>query len=83
MDSRPLPATAPKKRCACCGQWFPITDFGRNRQAKDGLHYYSKACAAKRQKEWAARNAETVKRMRNDYLKRVYAQNAQRDPYER
>ena len=72
---------APLKRCACCGKSFPINEFGINRQAKDGLNYYSKKCAAARQKKWAAENAETVKRMRRDYLKRIRELNDNRDPY--
>jgi len=71
-----------RKRCACCGETFPVSAFGRNRQAKDRLHYYTKKCAAKKQKLWAQSHPETVKRMRSDYLKRMYAQNAERNPYE-
>jgi hypothetical protein len=70
------------KRCACCGEPFPISSFGRNRQAKDGLHYYTKAHAAKKQKQWAKANPATVKRMRTDYLDRMRKMNAERNPYE-
>lgn len=78
----PALAMVRPKRCSCCGDAKPLASFGRNRQAKDGLHYYCKDCAAKRQREWARANPEIVKRMRDDYLQRVYAQNAERDPYE-
>lgn len=83
MDGSLPIAPTPKKRCSCCEQQLPLTSFSRNRQAKDGLHYYCRACAAAKQREWAANNAETVKRMRSNYLRRVHAQNATRDPYER
>jgi hypothetical protein len=70
------------KRCACgCGSSYPITSFGKNCQSKDGLHYYSKKCAAKRQQRWSKANPETVRSMRADYLKRMKALNAERDPY--
>jgi len=83
MAARTPPTPASRtKLCSCCGQTFPVTGFGRNRQSKDGLHYYCKACAAKRQREWAQANPEVVKRMRSNYLERIYAQNEGKDPYE-
>jgi Recombination endonuclease VII len=33
-----------KKRCADCKQYKPTTDFPRNKNTKDGLHCYCKAC---------------------------------------
>lgn len=71
-----------RKKCACCKEKLALTAFGRNRRAKDGLHYYCKLCAAGKTKKWAKANPETVKRMREDYIKRVHEQNAERDPYE-
>jgi len=76
------PSLVPTKRCSCCDARHPLSAFGRNCQTKDGLHYYCKVCAAKKQKQWARANPATVKRMRGDYLTRMKAQNAQRDPYE-
>ena len=72
----------PRKQCSCCKEKLPLRRFGRNRQARDGLHYYCKECAAKRQRGWAKNNSEIVRRMRNDYRKRMCAANATRDPYE-
>jgi len=70
------------KKCSCCGETFPVSSFGRNRQSKDGLHYYTKAHAAKKQKQWAKAHPDTVKRMRSDYLERMRELNAERDPYQ-
>jgi hypothetical protein len=81
MAPRTLPLSR-GKRCSSCKDWHPLSYFGRNRQAKDGLHYYCKACAAKRQKQWAKANPAVVKRMRTDYLIRVRAANEDRNPYE-
>lgn len=70
------------KTCSCCGENLPLTAFGRNRQTPDGLHYYCKACAAKRQRKWAQNNPDKVREMRADYLRRMREQNEGRDPYD-
>lgn len=74
--------TPRKKLCPDCESEKPVADFGRNRQSADGLHYYCKPCAAARQRQWAKANPSKVKQMRASYLARVYAANAQRNPYE-
>jgi hypothetical protein len=71
-----------KKLCSYCRVERPVAEFGRNRQSVDGLHYYCRECAAARQREWAKANPEKVRAMRADYLKRLHAVNAQRNPYE-
>lgn len=81
MSAPPL-STARLKRCSCCEERKPLSAFGKNIQAKDGLHYYCKACAALKQREWARNHTDTVKRMRQDYLTKVRAANAERNPYE-
>jgi transposase-like protein len=73
--------TRTHKVCPACNETLPIHAYGRNRQAKDGLHYYCKACAAARQRTWAKAHPEKVRAMRADYLRRVRAQNEGRDPY--
>jgi hypothetical protein len=70
------------KCCSSCEQTLPVTAFGRNRQAKDGLHYYCKKCAAQRQRLWAKAHPDTVREMRSDYLTRIRASNDGRNPYE-
>ena len=54
----PAPVT---KRCACCDKPFPLSEFGKNRQSKDGLHYYSKLCAALKSKAWYEANTAKAK----------------------
>jgi len=71
-----------EKYCPDCRGPRPVVDFGRNCQSVDGLHYYCKEHAAKRQREWAALNREKVKAMRDRYLKRMRAQNAGANPYD-
>ena len=70
------------KRCPACEQEHPLARFGRNRQAKDGLHYYCKDCAAARQRAWARANPAKVQAMRSSYLDRIREINDERDPYE-
>jgi len=69
------------KTCSHCGETRPVSSFGRNRQALDGLHYYCKPCAAERQRQWAKAHPEKVREMRADYLRRIREQNQGRDPY--
>lgn len=69
------------KYCSRCEQDLPLVRFGRNRQAVDGLHYYCKACAAERQREWAKKHPETVRKSKRDYLQRLREQNEGKDPY--
>ena len=71
-----------RKKCPCCEELLPLSAFGRNRQSKDGLHYYCKACAASKQKKWAKANPTKVKAMRQAYIAQLHRQNAERDPYE-
>jgi len=78
----PSKALTRSKYCPDCEAPRPISCFGRNRQSKNGLHYYCKECAAARQRKWARDNPETVKRMRGEYLARIHEANAGRDPYE-
>lgn len=68
--------TAPTtKRCGCCGRLFPVDDFGKNRQNPDGLAYYTKAHAAERQKEFRAKNPDSVAASKKKYLDRIRQQN--------
>lgn len=69
------------KFCPDCSLNHPITAFGRNRQAKDGLHYYCKVAARKRSRTWAAANTAKTKAMKVDYRNRVRAKNEGVDPY--
>jgi hypothetical protein len=63
------------KRCSCCGEWFPKTDFGGNRQTPDGLAYYTRAHAAQKQKDFRRTNPESVAASRKNYLDKLRKQN--------
>lgn len=69
------------KLCATCKEKKPLTDFGRNRQSPDGLHYYCKTCAALRQRTWATNNPRKAKSIKEKYLDTVRSMNTGRDPY--
>jgi len=40
------------KRCPRCGDSKPLTEFSKNKQAKDGLSSWCKSCANEVSKEW-------------------------------
>jgi len=69
------------KKCATCKEEKPLTSFGRNRQAVDGLHYYCKTCAALRQRAWATSNPAKIREAKDRYLSRIRGMNAGADPY--
>jgi late competence protein required for DNA uptake (superfamily II DNA/RNA helicase) len=69
------------KMCNRCGIPQLKTQFGRNRQSADGLHYYCKACARVKRREWAERNGEKLKSYRDTYRNKIRAINDKRDPY--
>jgi hypothetical protein len=70
------------KRCSCCKNFKPLTEFGRNRQTVDGLNYYCKPCAADKQAAWVEANPAKAKAAKNKYLARIRATNQLRnDPY--
>ena len=64
-----------QKRCSCCGEWFPIEAFGRNRQTPDGYAYYTRAHAAQKQREFRKENPESVAASRKAYLDKLRKQN--------
>jgi hypothetical protein len=72
-----------QKRCPICESDKNITEFGRNRQSVDGLHYYCRSCSSAKQRAWAKANTEKVAAARRKYLDRVRATNELRvSPYE-
>ena len=40
------------KKCACCGQELPVSEFGKLGSSPDGLHKYCRDCANKKAKEY-------------------------------
>jgi hypothetical protein len=66
------------KLCSCCGKVFPIEEFGKNMQTPDGLSYYSKPCAIRKQREFREANPDLVKAARERYLNKLRARNRAR-----
>lgn len=58
------------KKCARCACEKSISDFGKNRQKKDGLNVYCKACASERQKLYTEKNLEKVRASKIAYDRR-------------
>lgn len=71
----PTKQDVPMKRCSCCGEWFPVTDFGSNRQNPDGRAYYTRAHAAKKQKDYRTTHPEAVADSKRKYLDKLRKQN--------
>ena len=46
------------KKCAKCGNEYPVTEFYKNIKNKDGLQSYCKKCKAEVAKEYARRFAD-------------------------
>lgn len=70
------------KKCTACGKQKPLTAFGRNQQARDGLNYYCKPCASRRQRAWAKAHPQSVRASMNRYRAKLRQLNATRDPYD-
>lgn len=46
------------KRCSCCKEYKPETEFHRNKTRGDGLRAICKECAAQKQRDYLKRNRE-------------------------
>lgn len=57
------------KRCSKCGKTKSIDDFHKNKNTKDGRHYYCKECMGKHMKERYIKHREKVLRYVNEYNK--------------
>lgn len=44
------------KRCPRCGDVLPLSEFAKNRSARDGLQTYCKTCGVRRTREWQIAN---------------------------
>lgn len=54
------PRTAPMSVCSRCGETKPITEFGRDKSKRDGLHHYCRPCAREKGRRW--REANKIRR---------------------
>jgi len=50
-----------KKKCAKCKTWYPITEFHKNKNTKDGLQSYCKNCKSYSKKEYRLRKLKKTK----------------------
>lgn len=61
---------AKTKKCACCGEVKPTTEFGPSKQNKDGLRSYCRPCARAKIKAYYEANPDKRKEMsRKDHQK--------------
>lgn len=65
------------KHCSECDKDLPNTDFGVNRQAKDGLDYYCKPCKRMRNRQWFKANPEQFRAAKHRYYEKVKGQREQ------
>lgn len=70
----PLLLTLSSKKCSCCGEVKPTTEFTRHKKReKWGFHSYCKECANKKFKKYRRDNPEGYKRIkRKQNLKNQY-----------
>lgn len=47
------------KKCAKCGNEYPVTEFYKNNKNKDGLQSYCKKCHADMARDYAKRKSST------------------------
>lgn len=67
--------TLSSKKCNCCGEVKPTTEFSRkkNRHGKWGFHSYCKECQNKKMKKCRLENPEKSKRIHKKHnLKKLY-----------
>lgn len=66
--------TLSSKKCSCCGEVKPTTEFTRRKNhGKWGFYYYCKACVNKKRKQYSLDNPEKCKRIHKKHnLKKLY-----------
>ena len=62
------------KKCSECDKTLPLTEFGINRQAKDGLDYYCRVCKRKRNKQWFDEHPDIFRAAKQRYYEKVKTQ---------
>lgn len=66
-----------KKKCICCGEEKEITEFCKNKNSKDGYHYYCRQCNSHNAKKWRIKNPDKTKEYNEKYsdIKRKWVEN--------
>ena len=69
----------PLKKCSNCGELKPFSEFGKNKNTKDGLQTWCKKCAKEyyennkeKMKEYRENNKEKIKEYKKEYNKNNY-----------
>jgi hypothetical protein len=55
------------KKCAICGEFFPLDNFYKQAKSPDGRGSYCKTCHKEYTKRWVLQHPEQVKQNRKDY----------------
>ena len=55
------------KRCSKCGRILPLSDFYRDKQTKDGLSCWCKACIKAKQADYYQENKDAIAQKHADY----------------
>lgn len=65
-----------KKKCICCGEEKEIIEFCKNKNSKDGYHYYCRQCNSHNAKKWRMRNPDKTKEYNEKHsdIKRKWAE---------
>jgi len=58
------------KRCSCCKESKPLTEFSKLASRPDGLHYYCRECKRSKAKDWKSNNRERVNKNQKMWMKR-------------
>jgi bacterioferritin-associated ferredoxin len=67
---KPLINTALTKQCSKCHEELLRSEFGKNKQNKDGLHSQCRKCANTAGKKWKEENSEKNKEMHRKYYRK-------------
>ena len=58
------------KKCACCGQELPTTEFYTSQRNKDGLQSYCKKCAIEANKKYSNKSIRGGNELLKDFTPR-------------
>ncbi len=57
------------KRCACCRERKPYSEFGHNVRQPDGFHFYCKSCKNAKGRAWYEQHREQRRRAMATYYR--------------
>jgi len=68
VHTRPL-ATPPLKQCSRCKQWLLLSEFCKDKSAKDGLHLYCKECKKQIDKKYNRAHKKEIAEYKAKYMR--------------